>query len=823
MKVRNKTKPELLNELTRMRQRHDVLLPTEATRKRAKDALRNSEEKYKSITETALEGIYQVDSAGNFIFVNDPYTRIVGYQKDELIGKHYTIIIPEESIAGAAEITRKTAGGKPQKGEFSLRHKLGHKVPVYFSMVQLILKDHEPGFTGIIHDITESKQTEEQLSIFRKFAENSAQAIGMGDIEGNITYANPTLARILGFDRPEDALGTNVRKYYTDKDLLKLENKILPTVVKKGYQTVELPLLSIDGKLTPVIQSIFLLRDERGEPPYLANIITDITDRKLAEEELEKHRDRLEELVAERTSDLQKANDNLQQEIAERRQAEEALRQSEEKFSKAFRASPDSMAVSRAKDGLYIEVNDAFLRNLGYTLDEVIGHSSVDLGIWANPDDRTRMVDMLHDYGRIHSMEMEYRSKPGTINTGLFSAELVDVGGEQCILSMVTDITERKQAEKALTESEERYRRLFETMVQGIVYQDANGNIISANPAAERILGLTIDHMTGRTSIDPLWQAIHEDGSNFPGEHHPAMIALKTGTPQRNVVMGVFNPIDESHRWIAIDAIPEFKPGESDPYRVYTTFTDITGAKRAADEAKRAHELAEIDRLRSALLASVSHELRTPLAAIKGIADTLIQPDVEWDTETQLDFLRTINRESDILTHIVEDLVEMSQLEAGIMKMEKMPSVLSAVTIKLREQLRILTDKHELEINIPRNLPLINIDEIRIGEVVTNLVKNAASYSEEGTRIIIEAQATEDEIIISIIDEGIGIHNQHIDSIFDRFYRLEAGMARRRGGTGLGLSICKVIVEEHGGRIWAESEIGKGAKFSFSLPIAEDL
>ena len=150
----------------------------------------------------------------------------------------------------------------------------------------------ELAFTGIIHDITESKQTEEQLSIFRKFAENSAQALGMRDIEGNITYANPTLARILGFDRPEDALGTNVRKYYTDKDLPKLENKILPAVVEHGYQTVEIPIRSIDGKLTPVIQSIFLLRDEQGEPLYLANVITDIADRKLAEEELEKHRDR---------------------------------------------------------------------------------------------------------------------------------------------------------------------------------------------------------------------------------------------------------------------------------------------------------------------------------------------------------------------------------------------------------------------------------------------------------------------------------------------------------------------------------------------------
>jgi PAS domain S-box-containing protein len=133
-------------------------------------------------------------------------------------------------------------------------------------------------------------------------------------------------------------------------------------------------------------------------------------------------------------------------------------------------------------------------------------------------------------------------------------------------------------------ESEKTYRNLFKTMAQGVVYQDAKGNIISANPAAERILGLSFDQMIGRTSMDPRWKAIHEDGSDFSGETHPAMVSLDTGEEIKDVLMGVFNPEDEDYRWISVNAVPVFREGEDKPYQVYTTFDDITALKRAEGE-----------------------------------------------------------------------------------------------------------------------------------------------------------------------------------------------------------------------------------------------
>jgi len=141
-----------------------------------------------------------------------------------------------------------------------------------------------------------------------------------------------------------------------------------------------------------------------------------------------------------------------------------------------------------------------------------------------------------------------------------------------------------KHVEGALLESEEKHRNLFETMTQGVVYQNAEGEIISANPSAERILGLSLDQMRGRTSIDSRWKSIHEDGSDFLGETHPAMVALRTGKKAENVVMGIFNPNEKGYRWISINAVPQYRQGENKPYEVHTTFDDITARRRAERE-----------------------------------------------------------------------------------------------------------------------------------------------------------------------------------------------------------------------------------------------
>ncbi len=145
----------------------------------------------------------------------------------------------------------------------------------------------------------------------------------------------------------------------------------------------------------------------------------------------------------------------------------------------------------------------------------------------------------------------------------------------------------RKSAEESLRKSEKKYRSLFNTMNDGIVYQDAKGNIISANPAAEELLGLTLDQMMGRKSIDKRWKAIKEDGSEFPGEEHPAMISLKTGKPVHDMIMGVFNPKYEDYTWLSINSTPMFRENENNPFQVYATFRDITERKKVQEKQRK--------------------------------------------------------------------------------------------------------------------------------------------------------------------------------------------------------------------------------------------
>ncbi len=156
---------------------------------------------------------------------------------------------------------------------------------------------------------------------------------------------------------------------------------------------------------------------------------------------------------------------------------------------------------------------------------------------------------------------------------------MVSEDSRECRIALV-DISAQKQAEKELQESERKYRNLFETMSQGVLYQDPDGKIFSANPAAEKILGLRIEQMMGRTPKDLHWKTIHEDESDFPEETHPSMVALRTGKVDKNVVMGFYSPQAGTYNWLNITAVPQFRPGEDRPFQVVITFDDISQMKR---------------------------------------------------------------------------------------------------------------------------------------------------------------------------------------------------------------------------------------------------
>jgi K+-sensing histidine kinase KdpD len=238
------------------------------------------------------------------------------------------------------------------------------------------------------------------------------------------------------------------------------------------------------------------------------------------------------------------------------------------------------------------------------------------------------------------------------------------------------------------------------------------------------------------------------------------------------------------------------------------------------EEASSAKSLRELDSMRAEFLANIAHELRTPLAVIKGSASSLLQPDVIFDEQTRREFLQSINKDADKLTRLVDDLLMMSRIEADALEVEKKPVKINKLVDSMKERLENLTVKHHLVLNIPDRLPIVIIDEGRIGEVITNLVENAVKFSDENTPITIKAEKDESAVIMSVSDEGIGIAPELHQKIFERFFQGNGHGSGKRKGTGLGLAICRGIIEAHDGRIWLESKPGKGSKFSFGLPLS---
>ena len=283
---------------------------------------------------------------------------------------------------------------------------------------------------------------------------------------------------------------------------------------------------------------------------------------------------------------------DLEKEVSKYKMTYEALRESEERFNLLF----NNMSIGVAlvdKDGYVLTANEADCRFLGYSQEEIKGMHFTEFTYPEDFDlDINLFKDLIKGNRNSYAIDKRYLRKDNKIVWGRLNVSMVksDAGDPLYTVISCEDIEKSKQVEEALRESEENYRTLFETMIQGVVYQDAEGNITDANPSAQRILGFSLDQMQDRTSVDPRWKSIHEDGSHFPGETHPSMVALKTGKRIENVVMGIFNPVTEDYTWININAVPQFKEGVKKPYQVYTTFHDITERKQTEEALRESEE-----------------------------------------------------------------------------------------------------------------------------------------------------------------------------------------------------------------------------------------
>jgi signal transduction histidine kinase len=387
-------------------------------------------------------------------------------------------------------------------------------------------------------------------------------------------------------------------------------------------------------------------------------------------------------------------------------------------------------------------------------------------------------------------------------------------------------IEELNNAKLKIEESESKHKFLFDNSPLGKIYQNAEGEINDANRAAERILGLTLDQLQGLTSIDPRWKSIHDDGSDFPGDTHPAAITLQTGKPVNNVTMGVFNPLINNYTWININSIPRFKDGNSKPFEVIATFEDITERKQAEAEIKtlnetleqrvkeRTNQLEAVNKELESFSYSVSHDLRAPLRGIDGFSRILQKDFTETLNEQVLDYLARIRKASQTMGQLIDDMLKLSRITRAEMNIEKvnLSEIVSTITNEFKE----LNPNHKAEFVIESNI-VVSGDKNLLRIAMQNLISNAWKYSSKNDSIKIEFGKTiqEDSTVYFIRDNGVGFNMKYVNKLFGAFQRLHS--VSEFEGTGIGLATVNRIIVKHGGSIWAEAEINKGASFYFKL------
>jgi len=401
-----------------------------------------------------------------------------------------------------------------------------------------------------------------------------------------------------------------------------------------------------------------------------------------------------------------------------------------------------------------------------------------------------------------------------------------------CFVHTFRDITEEERARQEVERRVAELRRergtlasVMRSLVDGLCLADDQDQVVYCNPRAEEILDLPAGELVGRSlaalrdrvaarATDPkavaqaLQQALDRieavgasqvrlatlpstrQGPGGPGCGASGMVELVMALPsRRHVCISPFPIPDEQGRLLGRGVLVQ----------------DITSER-------------ERDELKSQLLSHVSHELRTPLAAIKGSVTTLLQSHRRWDEEVREEFLRIVDEQTDRLQVLLDNLMEMSRLEAGVLRLRKQPLALASLVSKVVETMQPQARRHRFIVDLPPDLPVVEVDPVRIEQVVRNLLENAVKYSPEGGAVTVFGGVGAEEVMIVVRDEGIGIPAEHLERIFDRFYQVDSEVARQAGGSGLGLSICRGIVEAHGGRIWADSTPGQGSIFFFTLP-----
>jgi len=344
------------------------------------------------------------------------------------------------------------------------------------------------------------------------------------------------------------------------------------------------------------------------------------------------------------------------------------------------------------------------------------------------------------------------------------------------------------------------------SIADGVIVYATTGDILHTNSAAERLLGYTVKEQA--ESVAERWLTRHAktpDDQPIPPEAIPTQRAL-----QGEVVHGVIIMFPQEGRgnlWLSVSAAPIYTP-DGQSHGVVATYTDITALHHLQEQQK-------------GLLQTISHDLRSPLAVIKGheqvVASMLAEQGVNGTIQQSLAAIeRSVNR----MDLMIQDLVDATRWEGGQLELKCEPVNLPHYLDDLLQRVSMALAAKRVQVEMPDDLPLVYADYARLERILVNLLSNALKYSDPDTLVRVKAQPQDGEVVITVTDQGTGIPPEALPHLFERFYRVPG--EQKVEGIGLGLYITKVLVEAHGGRIWGESDVGKGSTFYFTLPVAQE-
>jgi len=772
----------------------------------AEEARKIVADEYVELYNLSQSGYFALSTKGEIIELNLSGAQMLGKECAELKNSRFGFFVTDETRSVFNVFLDKVfISRKKESCEIMLLK--DNNLQMYVDLVGIISKNGEHCLVTV-SDVTGIRQSENTMLENNSKLEFAMRAVNMAWWEMDITTGNVTFGKRKAemLDYPPEKF-----KHYTDFTAL-----LHPDDCEKAMNAMRSHLSGVSDKYE-VEYRIFtssgaykwfydigsvVRRDPNGKPLTITGLVIDITTRISAEKQ-----------TLQLLKEAVESRQELLNVIEEQKRAKMALHNSETRLRTLIQTIPDLIWV-KDTEGVYLSCNIMFERFFGAKEADIVGKTDYDFV------DKT-----LADFFRAHDRKAMAAGKPTsneewitfaddgrlvfleTIKTSMCDSEGAVIG----VLGIGRDLTGRKKAENALSESYKRYKKLTQISPIGIFQTDEKGLTTFVNPAWCQISGLSFGDALGVNWLN----AVH------PDDRETLFEGWKEAQKSNKISLSDYRFVhpDGSVAWVMGQAVPEIN-AERKTIGYIGTITDITERKIAEEELIKAKEHAEeSDRLKSAFLANMSHEIRTPMNGILGFAGLLKEPNLTG--EEQEEYIKVIEKSGARMLNIINDIVCISKVESGLME------VIVEET-DINEQIKYIYTffkpeamQKGIQIGYNNALPaeeaIIRTDREKIYTILTNLIKNALKFTTSGAiEFGYEKKGKYFEFFVK--DTGLGILYEQKDFIFERFRQGSESLSRNYEGAGLGLSISKAFVEMLGGKIWVESEFGKGSTFYFTIP-----